>query len=159
MVQSLGPLTDMCMRGLGDQQPHVRWAACQALGQMCSDLGPDIQDTQHARILPGLMALMDDFNHPRVQVSGWRLAVGSWRLTVGFLRLQWPRRVVRVPRCPRSSTRTYHTVDEINSHLSVLHPAPCTLHAHAVRRCGELTLCTFVCPAPLPRAFVGGYVV
>ena len=31
------------LQGLRDQHPRVRWAACQALGQMCTDLGPDIQ--------------------------------------------------------------------------------------------------------------------
>ena len=56
------------VQGLTDQHPKVRWAACQALGQMCTDLGPDLQSSQHARILPGLMAVMDDFSQPRVQV-------------------------------------------------------------------------------------------
>ena len=55
-------------QGLQDQHAKVRWAACQALGQMCTDLGPDLQSSQHARILPGLMAVMDDFSQPRVQV-------------------------------------------------------------------------------------------
>ena len=58
-----------CAQGLTDQHPKVRWAACQALGQMCTDLGPDLQTSQHARILPGLMAIMDDFSQPRVQVT------------------------------------------------------------------------------------------
>ena len=49
---------------------QVRWAACQALGQMCTDLGPEIQNTQHTKILPALMTLMDDFQNPRVQVRG-----------------------------------------------------------------------------------------
>lgn len=49
---------------------QVRWAACQALGQMCTDLGPDIQEQCGQEILPSLMKLMDDFNAPRVQVSG-----------------------------------------------------------------------------------------
>ncbi len=48
---------------------QVRWAACQALGQMCTDLGPDIQEKCGVRILPALIALMDDFNNPRVQVG------------------------------------------------------------------------------------------
>ena len=45
----------------------MRWAACQALGQLCTDLGPDLQQDEHARILPGLMAVMGDFSQPRVQ--------------------------------------------------------------------------------------------
>ena len=55
------------MQGLQDQHPKVRWAACQAVGQMCTDLGPDFQEAEHARLLPGLMAVMDDFAHPRIQ--------------------------------------------------------------------------------------------
>lgn len=46
----------------------MRWAACQAIGQMCTDLGPQLQEQQHAAVLPGLMAVMDDFSAPRVQV-------------------------------------------------------------------------------------------
>ena len=57
------------MQGLQDPHAKVRWAACQALGQMCTDLGPNIQEEQHQNILPGLMAVMDDFGEPRVQVG------------------------------------------------------------------------------------------
>ena len=57
------------MQGLQDPHAKVRWAACQALGQMCTDLGPNIQEEQHQNILPGLMAIMDDFGEPRVQVG------------------------------------------------------------------------------------------
>jgi hypothetical protein len=56
---TLGERLPACLR------PQVRWAACQALGQMCTDLGPEIQETQHAKIVPGLMTLMDDFNNSR----------------------------------------------------------------------------------------------
>lgn len=35
---------------------------------MCTDLGPELQSSQHGRVLPGLMAVMDDFSQPRVQV-------------------------------------------------------------------------------------------
>lgn len=54
-------------QGLGDPHAKVRWAACQALGQLCTDLGPGLQEAEHARILPGLMAVMRDFAQPRVQ--------------------------------------------------------------------------------------------
>ncbi|KAG1673229.1 hypothetical protein FOA52_013109 [Chlamydomonas sp. UWO 241] len=67
MAKQLGPLTDMCLQGLQDSHAKVRWAACQALGQMCTDLGPELQNDHHAKLLPALMALMDDFNNPRVQ--------------------------------------------------------------------------------------------
>ncbi|CAL5227386.1 g10339 [Coccomyxa viridis] len=67
LVKTVRGLADMCMQGLQDQHPKVRWAACQAVGQMCTDLGPDFQEAEHTRLLPGLMAVMDDFNHPRIQ--------------------------------------------------------------------------------------------
>lgn len=60
-------LVQLCLAGAQDPNPKVRWASCQALGQLCSDLGPRLQETQHAAVLPALMALMDDFNSPRVQ--------------------------------------------------------------------------------------------
>eukprot|EP00198_Chlamydomonas_reinhardtii_P003408 XP_001692744.1 importin beta [Chlamydomonas reinhardtii] len=63
----LEQLARMCVMGLKDAQPHVRWAACQALGQMCTDLGPELQARHHAAILPSLMEVMDNFNAPRVQ--------------------------------------------------------------------------------------------
>lgn len=55
------------MQGLQDPHAKVRWAACQAVGQMCTDLGPDIQNDEHAVIVPALTEVMKDFNEPRVQ--------------------------------------------------------------------------------------------
>ncbi|GFR44315.1 hypothetical protein Agub_g5527 [Astrephomene gubernaculifera] len=63
----LEQLARMCVMGLNDSEPHVRWAACQALGQMCTDLGPELQAKHHATILPALMAIMENFSSPRVQ--------------------------------------------------------------------------------------------
>jgi hypothetical protein len=63
----LSQLVALCLSGAADAHPKVRWAACQALGQLCNDLGPELQETQHAAVLPALMALMDDFQNPRVQ--------------------------------------------------------------------------------------------
>lgn len=55
------------LQGLQDPHAKVRWAACQAVGQMCTDLGPDIQNDEHAVIVPALTEVMKDFNEPRVQ--------------------------------------------------------------------------------------------
>lgn len=60
-------LVQMCKQGLQDPHAKVRWAACQAVGQMCTDLGPDIQNNEHATIVPALTQVMKDFNEPRVQ--------------------------------------------------------------------------------------------
>lgn len=65
------------LQGAVDKHPRVRWAACQALGQMCTDLGPDLQEEQHATVLPMLIHLMDDAANPRVQVGGGYLLSGS----------------------------------------------------------------------------------
>jgi len=67
MLKEIRSLVDMCMQGMQDPHPRVRWAACQAVGQMCTDLGPDIQQQEHGRILPALMAAMKDSGSPRVQ--------------------------------------------------------------------------------------------
>jgi hypothetical protein len=42
---------------------------------------PCLQEEQHARILPAVMALMDDFNAPRVQAHACAAVVnfaGGW---------------------------------------------------------------------------------
>jgi len=67
MLQEVDALTNMCINGLNDTSPKVRWSACQAIGQMCTDLAPDIQGSQHQKIIPTLIAKMEDSNHPRVQ--------------------------------------------------------------------------------------------
>ncbi|KAG5517746.1 hypothetical protein RHGRI_038206 [Rhododendron griersonianum] len=50
-----------------DPHPRVRWAAINAIGQLSTDLGPDLQVQYHQRVLPALAAAMDDFQNPRVQ--------------------------------------------------------------------------------------------
>jgi len=47
----------------------VRWAAINAIGQLSTDLGPDLQQNYHQQVLPALVNAMDDFQNPRVQVS------------------------------------------------------------------------------------------
>lgn len=50
-----------------DSHPRVRWAACNSVGQMATDFGPDFQLKFHADVLPNLVTVMDDRDHPRVQ--------------------------------------------------------------------------------------------
>ncbi|KAJ1481222.1 armadillo-type protein, partial [Baffinella frigidus] len=50
-----------------DEHPRVRWAAINAMGQLETDLGPDLQDGYHARVLPALVHVMEDAANPRVQ--------------------------------------------------------------------------------------------
>lgn len=63
----LSELVAMCVKGTSDPHAKVRWAACQGLGQLCTDLCPDLQESHHEPILGALIGLMEDFSNPRVQ--------------------------------------------------------------------------------------------
>jgi hypothetical protein len=67
MMGQLSAVTDMVVRFVLDEHPRVRWAAIHAVGQTCTDLGPDLQDSQHQRLLPALLQVMEDTATPRVQ--------------------------------------------------------------------------------------------
>ena len=49
------------------QHHRVRYAACNALGQMSTDFAPKIQEKFHDKIIPTLLAVFDDYQNPRVQ--------------------------------------------------------------------------------------------
>ncbi|CAI5473246.1 unnamed protein product [Closterium sp. Yama58-4] len=67
MSKSLESVVDMVLAAFNDPNPRVRWAAINAVGQLSTDLGPDLQQQHHARVLPALIAAMDDAANPRVQ--------------------------------------------------------------------------------------------
>lgn len=69
MVKNLEQVVNMVLNSFQDPHPRVRWAAINAIGQLSTDLGPDLQVQYHQRVLPALAAAMDDFQNPRVQVS------------------------------------------------------------------------------------------
>ncbi|XKL61021.1 hypothetical protein PGB90_008078 [Kerria lacca] len=52
---------------LQDQHPRVRYAACNAIGQMSSDFAPTLQKKFHDKVVPALLNLLDDNLNPRVQ--------------------------------------------------------------------------------------------
>lgn len=52
------------------QFPRVRYAACNAIGQMCTDFAPTMQKEFHQKIIVALCNVLDDNAHPKVQVSG-----------------------------------------------------------------------------------------
>lgn len=62
----------MVLNSFQDPHPRVRWAAINAIGQLSTDLGPDLQMQYHQTVLPALAGAMDDFQNPRVQVSWLR---------------------------------------------------------------------------------------
>ena len=67
MEPILDQLIVAIMPFLQDSHPRVRYAACNALGQMSTDFGPVFQKKFHDKVIPGLLAVMDDAAHPRVQ--------------------------------------------------------------------------------------------
>eukprot|EP00897_Mesotaenium_endlicherianum_P006572 jgi/Mesen1/5943/ME000301S05074 len=67
MVKNIASVVAMILGAFGDAHPRVRWAAINAIGQLSTDLGPDLQQKSHQQVLPALVAAMDDFNNPRVQ--------------------------------------------------------------------------------------------
>lgn len=64
-------MLDNIMQGvlkyLMDPHPRVRYAACNAIGQMATDFAPTFQKKYHEQVIPGLLSLLDDVGNPRVQ--------------------------------------------------------------------------------------------
>lgn len=67
MTKSLESVVNMVLNSFQDSQPRVRWAAINAIGQLSTDLGPELQKQFHQRVLPALVGAMDDFQNARVQ--------------------------------------------------------------------------------------------
>lgn len=68
MIKNLEQVLSMILNSFHDPHPRVRWAAINAIGQLSTDLGPDLQVKYHHLVLPALAGAMDDFQNPRVQV-------------------------------------------------------------------------------------------
>jgi importin-5 len=49
------------------QHPRVRYAACNAVGQMATDFAPTFEKKFHDKVVPGLLMVLDDNANPRVQ--------------------------------------------------------------------------------------------
>jgi vesicle coat complex subunit len=69
MLKNLEQVVNMILNGFQHPHPRVRWAAINAIGQLSTDLGPDLQTHYHQKVLPALANAMDDFQNPRVQAS------------------------------------------------------------------------------------------
>ncbi|KAL0459870.1 UNVERIFIED_CONTAM: Importin-5 [Sesamum latifolium] len=67
MIKNLEQVVNMVLTSFQHPHPRVRWAAINAIGQLSTDLGPDLQVQYHQRVLPALASAMDDFQNPRVQ--------------------------------------------------------------------------------------------
>lgn len=85
MIKNLEQVVAMVLNSFQDPHPRVRWAAINAIGQLSTDLGPDLQVKYHQQVLPALAAAMDDFQNPRVQVIHQLNAFWSFY----FLLVKW----------------------------------------------------------------------
>ncbi|KAK4788129.1 hypothetical protein SAY86_019448 [Trapa natans] len=67
MIKNLDQVVSMTLNSFQDPHPRVRWAAINAIGQLSTDLGPELQVQYHQKVLLELAGAMDDFHNPRVQ--------------------------------------------------------------------------------------------
>ncbi|KAI3451336.1 hypothetical protein Pfo_008001 [Paulownia fortunei] len=51
-----------------DLHPRVRWATIRAIGQFSKNWGPHFQGEFYGIFLPGLVAVMENFDNPRLQI-------------------------------------------------------------------------------------------
>ncbi|KAL6334201.1 hypothetical protein AAG906_006790 [Vitis piasezkii] len=63
--KNLEQMVTMVLNTFPNPHPCVRWAAINAIGQLSTDMGPDLQAQYHQRVLPALAASMDDFQNPQ----------------------------------------------------------------------------------------------
>ncbi|KAH1094361.1 hypothetical protein GYH30_039876 [Glycine max] len=69
MIKNLEQVLSMILNSFCDPHPRVRWAAINAIGQLSTDLGPDLQVKFHHLVLPALAGAMDDFQNPRAHAA------------------------------------------------------------------------------------------
>ncbi|CAD5177263.1 unnamed protein product [Musa acuminata subsp. malaccensis] len=69
MTKNLEQVVNMALNSFQHPHARVRWAAINAVGQLSTDLGPDLQVQYHQRVLPALASAMDDFQNPRAKFS------------------------------------------------------------------------------------------
>lgn len=69
MEASLKDIVDKIVPYLKDSHPRVRYAACNCIGQMCTDFAPTMQKVHHQVLVQALYETLDDAKNPRVQVS------------------------------------------------------------------------------------------
>ncbi|KAF2666647.1 ARM repeat-containing protein [Microthyrium microscopicum] len=66
MLGELDKVLDLVTPALRDPHPRVRWAGCNALGQMSTDFAGAMQENYHQVVLPNIIPVLDS-PEPRVQ--------------------------------------------------------------------------------------------
>ncbi|KAI0599648.1 armadillo-type protein [Biscogniauxia sp. FL1348] len=59
MIKELSKVLELVVPALNDQHPRVRWAGCQALGQMSTDFAPTMQKEYYDTILKAIIPVLD----------------------------------------------------------------------------------------------------
>ncbi|KPI93520.1 Importin-5 [Papilio xuthus] len=67
MEQMLDQVVSAVLTYLTDPHPRVRYAACNAIGQMSTDFAPNFEKKFHSKVVPGLLLVLDDSENPRVE--------------------------------------------------------------------------------------------
>jgi hypothetical protein len=66
MVGELDKVLDLVLPALRDPHPRVRWAGCNAVGQMSTDFAGTMQEKYHQIVLPSIVPVLES-SEPRVQ--------------------------------------------------------------------------------------------
>lgn len=66
MVGELNQVLELVIPALRDAHPRVRWAGCNALGQMSTDFAGTMQEKYHQVVVPAIIPVLDS-PEPRVQ--------------------------------------------------------------------------------------------
>uniref|UniRef100_A0A8C7NH41 TOG domain-containing protein n=1 Tax=Oncorhynchus mykiss TaxID=8022 RepID=A0A8C7NH41_ONCMY len=65
-----------------DPHPRVRYAACNAIGQMATDFAPTFQKKFHDKVISALLQTMEDQTNPRVQAHAAALIQKGTKLVL-----------------------------------------------------------------------------
>ncbi|KAF2835817.1 ARM repeat-containing protein [Patellaria atrata CBS 101060] len=66
MIGELDKVLELVIPVLTDQHPRVRWAGCNALGQMSTDFAGTMQERYHQIVIPSIIPVLES-PEPRVQ--------------------------------------------------------------------------------------------
>jgi hypothetical protein len=66
MIGELNQVLELVVPALRDPHPRVRWAGCNALGQMSTDFAGTMQEKYHQVVIPAIIPVLDS-PEPRVQ--------------------------------------------------------------------------------------------
>ncbi|OIS95861.1 hypothetical protein A4A49_14219 [Nicotiana attenuata] len=69
IIKYLEHVVNMVLHSFQDHHPRVRSAAIKSIGRLSVDFHPELQEQYTNQVLPALVAAMDEFQNPRVQVE------------------------------------------------------------------------------------------